>query len=91
MLRRAVNWLAQKTKKAMLKLTDEDYNSHDLLELLSQYGNAYEINLRIFRQLQNTITGWPGGEAARARTTRPSRSRAVLHSPSPRRLPEGAS
>jgi len=61
MLRRAVNWLAQKTGKAILKLTDEDYNSHSLQELLSQYGNAYEINLRVFRQLQNTITGWPGG------------------------------
>jgi glucosamine-6-phosphate deaminase len=62
MLRRAVNWLAQKTGKAILKLTDEDYNSHSLQELLSQYGNAYEINLRVFRQLQNTITGWPGGK-----------------------------
>jgi glucosamine-6-phosphate deaminase len=62
MLRRAVNWLAQKTGKAILKLTDEDYNSHSLQELLSQYGNAYEINLRMFRQLQNTITGWPGGK-----------------------------
>jgi glucosamine-6-phosphate deaminase len=61
-LRRAVNWLAQKTQKAILKLTDEDYNSHDLQELLSQYGNAYEINLRVFRQLHNTITGWPGGK-----------------------------
>jgi len=62
MLRRGVNWLAEKTGKAILKLTDEDYNSHSLQELLSQYGNAYEINLRVFRQLQNTITGWPGGK-----------------------------
>jgi glucosamine-6-phosphate deaminase len=62
MLRRAVTWLALKTKKAILKLTDEDYNSHSLQELLSEYGNAYEINLRVFRALQNTITGWPGGK-----------------------------
>ena len=62
MLRRAVNWLAQKNGKAILKLTDEDYNSDSLQELLSQYGNAYEINLRMFRQLHNTITGWPGGK-----------------------------
>jgi glucosamine-6-phosphate deaminase len=62
MLRRAVSWLAQKTGKAILKLTDEDYNSHSLQELLSQFGNAYEINLRMFRQLHNTITGWPGGK-----------------------------
>jgi glucosamine-6-phosphate deaminase len=62
MLKRAVTWLALKTKKAILKLTDEDYNSHSLQELLSEYGNAYEINLRVFRALQNTITGWPGGK-----------------------------
>jgi len=62
MLRRAVNWLAEKTGKAILKLTDEDYNSHSLQDLLSQFGNAYEINLRMFRQLHNTITGWPGGK-----------------------------
>jgi glucosamine-6-phosphate deaminase len=62
MLRRAVTWLAEKTGKAILKLTDEDYNSHSLQELLSEYGNAYEINLRVFRELQNTITGWPGGK-----------------------------
>jgi glucosamine-6-phosphate deaminase len=62
MLKRAVTWLALKTHKAILKLTDEDYNSHSLQELLSEYGNAYEINLRVFRELQNTITGWPGGK-----------------------------
>jgi glucosamine-6-phosphate deaminase len=62
MLRCAVNWLAQKTGKAILKLTDEDYNIHSLQELLSQFGNSYEINLRMFRQLHNTITGWPGGK-----------------------------
>ena len=62
MLKRAVTWLALKLGKAILKLTDEDYNSHSLQELLSEYGNAYEINLRVFRELQNTITGWPGGK-----------------------------
>jgi len=82
MLRRAVNWLARKTGKAILKLTDEDYNSHSLQELLSQHGNAYEINLRVFRQLQNTITGWPGGKppgeaAAPVSQPRALRSRAA--------------
>ena len=83
MLRRAVNWLAQKTGKAILKLTDEDYNSHSLQELLSQYGNAYEINLRIFRQLQNTITGWPGGKP-------PSRRQAPVVQPRRLRSPSVA-
>jgi glucosamine-6-phosphate deaminase len=62
MLRRAVNWLALKTGKAILKLTDEDYNSHSLGELLSEFGGAYDINLLMFRQVHNTITGWPGGK-----------------------------
>ncbi len=78
MLRRAVTWLARTTGKAILKLTDEDYNSHSLQELLSQYGNAYEINLRIFRQLQNTITGWPGGKPPGEKVVQPR----VLKSPS---------
>src|SRR5471032_772718 len=83
MLRRAVNWLAQKTGKAVLKLTDEDYNSHSLQELLSQYGNAYEINLRVFRQLQNTITGWPGGKP-------PGGDKLPVMQPRPLRSPSAA-
>jgi len=83
MLRRAVNWLAQKTGKAILKLTDEDYNSHSLQELLSQYGNAYEINLRVFRQLQNTITGWPGGKP-------PGANKSPVMQPRPLRSPSAA-
>jgi glucosamine-6-phosphate deaminase len=62
MVRRAVTWLAAETGKAVLKLTDEDYNSHSLQDLLAEGGNAYGLNLRVFRQLQNTITGWPGGK-----------------------------
>ena len=62
MMRRAVTWLACETGKAVLKLTDEDYNSHSLQDLLAEGGNAYDLNLRVFRQLQNTITGWPGGK-----------------------------
>ena len=83
MLRRGVNWLAQKTGKAILKLTDEDYNSHSLQELLSQYGNAYEINLRMFRQVQNTITGWPGGKP-------PGKDNAPVTQPRPLRSPSAA-
>jgi glucosamine-6-phosphate deaminase len=78
MLRRAVNWLAQKTGKAILKLTDEDYNSHSLQELLSLHGSAYEINLRMFRQVQNTITGWPGGRP-------PAKDHAPVSQPRPLR------
>jgi glucosamine-6-phosphate deaminase len=64
--RKATTWLAQQLKKPILKLTDEDYNEHGLQELLaSRRGGAYEINIEVFRTLQNTITGWPGGKPGR--------------------------
>ncbi|QOJ14594.1 MAG: glucosamine-6-phosphate deaminase [Planctomycetia bacterium] len=65
--RRAVIWLALKVGKPVLKLVAEDYNEHGLQELLSEGGSAYDLNIRIFRGLQNTITGWPGGKPGRSR------------------------
>src|SRR5206468_5699618 len=61
--RKAAIWLARHLKKPLLKLTDEDYNEHGLQELTaSRSGGAYEINIEVFRALQSTITGWPGGK-----------------------------
>ena len=60
--RSAAVWLAQRTDKPLLKLTDEDYNESGLQELVAEQGPAYEINLRVFRELQRTITGWPAGK-----------------------------
>ena len=60
--RTAAIWLALTVKKPLLKLTDEDYNEHGLQELLSHRGGAYDINIEVFKSLQNTITGWPGGK-----------------------------
>lgn len=62
MVRRAVIWLSQLVERPVLMLKDSDYNEHDLQDLLAEYGSAYEINLQVFRQLQNTITGWPAGK-----------------------------
>jgi glucosamine-6-phosphate deaminase len=62
MLRKAVIWLAREVKKPILKLTDEDYNEHGLQDLLAEHDGAYNINLGVFRSLQETITGWPGGK-----------------------------
>lgn len=62
--RRAAIWLARALKKPITKLTDEDYNEHGLQELLSARGGAYDINIEVFRSLQRTITGWPGGKPA---------------------------
>ena len=59
--RKAVIWLALKLGKPILKLTDEDYNEHGLQDLLSNRGRAYDLNIEVFRAMQDTITGWPGG------------------------------
>ena len=68
MVRRAVIWLSQLRRKAVLKLTDDDYNEAGLQDLLRMQGSAYEVNLAGFYQLQHTITGWPGGrDPARTR------------------------
>jgi glucosamine-6-phosphate deaminase len=61
MVRRAIIWLSQLRRKAVLKLTDDDYNEAGLQDLLRIQGSAYEVNLAGFYQLQHTITGWPGG------------------------------
>ena len=60
--RRAVIALADRVGKPLLKLTDSDYNEEGLQDLLASHGNAYDINLTVFRRLQATITGWPGGK-----------------------------
>ncbi len=62
MTRTAATWLSQTVKKPLLKLLDEDYNEHGLQELLSHRGSAYDINIEVFKSMQNTITGWPGGK-----------------------------
>ncbi|MEM8737930.1 MAG: glucosamine-6-phosphate deaminase [Planctomycetota bacterium] len=80
LIRKAVIWLASQVKKPILKLTDEDYNENHLQALIAEHGPAYQINLDVFRTLQNTITGWPGGkpapgseEAIRLRMREPAR------------------
>jgi glucosamine-6-phosphate deaminase len=68
--RKAVIWLALKLGKPILKLTDEDYNEHGLQDLLSARGRAYDINIEVFRSMQDTITGWPGGKPGKPRRIR---------------------
>ena len=91
LIRKAVIWLARQLDKGILKLTDEDYNEHHLQDLLAEHGPAYEINLRVFRRLQRTITGWPGGKPAKEKQSgdieRPSDAifpkRVLIFSPHP--------
>jgi glucosamine-6-phosphate deaminase len=65
MIRKATIWLALRLKKPILKLTDEDYNEHGLQDLLVAHGSAYDININVFRAMNETISGWPGGKPAR--------------------------
>jgi len=66
-IRKAVIWLARELSKPVLKLTEGDYNEEGLQDLLADHGPAYDINLAVFRYLQGTITGWPGGKPAHAK------------------------
>jgi len=88
LIRKGVVWLCQKTDKPVLKLTDEDYNEHGMGDLLTQYGPAYDINIRVFNELQHTITGWPGGKPNADDSNRPERAkpfpkRSLVFSPHP--------
>ncbi len=80
----AVFWLAEMTGKAILKLTEEDYNAAGLQELLAAAGGAaYDLNLKGFYRLQNAITGWPGG---RSDGSRPKPLRAASTAVFPKRI-----
>src|SRR6201981_729002 len=69
--RKAVAWLAGERKKPVLRLGDEDYTETALAPLLVETGSAYGLNIRIFNELQHTITGWPGGKPNADDTNRP--------------------
>lgn len=53
---------ALRAGKPLLALDESDYRRVGLDELLAGYGSAEELNLTVFRELQATITGWPGGK-----------------------------
>ncbi|TVR51362.1 MAG: glucosamine-6-phosphate deaminase [Puniceicoccaceae bacterium] len=79
--RRAVVWLSDRVGKPVLKLVDEEYNEHGMGELLTEEGPAYNINIRVFNQIQHTITGWPGGKPNADDSHRPERA-----TPHPKRV-----
>ena len=88
LIRSAIVWLCEKTGKPILKLTNKDYNEHGLGELLTIYGSAYEVNIKIFNDLQHTITGWPGGkpnadDSNRPERAKPAQKRIIIFSPHP--------
>ena len=87
-VRKAVVWLCGIVNKPILKLTYKDYIENSLGELLEKCGTYDKINIRVFNDLQHTITGWPGGKPNADDSTRPAPSlpypkRVVIFSPHP--------
>lgn len=72
--RRAIVWLCQQTGKPILKLTNKDYDDNGLNELVVLYGSAYNCNIKVFNDIQHTITGWPGGKPNADDSNRPERA-----------------
>ncbi|AYL97694.1 glucosamine-6-phosphate deaminase [Mucilaginibacter celer] len=86
--KKAVIWLANEIHKPVLKLTEEDYNTHGMAQLAVEQGPVYNINIDIFNQIQHTITGWPGGkpdadDSQRPERALPAKKRSVIFSPHP--------
>ncbi len=86
--RRAIVWLCQEIDKPILKLTNKDYNDYGLSDLISIHGSAYNCNIKVFNELQHTITGWPGGKPNADDSTRPERAnpfpkKVLIFSPHP--------
>lgn len=87
-IRSAVVWLCQYIGKPILKLTNNDYQEHGMGDIVTEYGSAYNVNIKIFNQLQHTITGWPGGKPNADDSNRPERAkpfpkRVIIFSPHP--------
>ena len=87
-IRKAVVWLCEQVHKPILKLTQGDYLANGLGELLEQCDSYDKINIKVFNDLQHTISGWPGGKPNADDSTRPVPStpfpkRVVIFSPHP--------
>ncbi|MDR2361635.1 MAG: 6-phosphogluconolactonase [Prevotellaceae bacterium] len=87
-IRKAVLWLCGLTQKPVLKLTHENYIENSLGQLLETVNGYYNVNIKVFNDLQHTITGWPGGkpnadDSTRPETAEPYPKRILIFSPHP--------
>ncbi|HPG09533.1 MAG TPA: glucosamine-6-phosphate deaminase [Saprospiraceae bacterium] len=88
LIKKAVIWLSLHLDKPILKLTNRDYADNGMGDIITEYESAYNINIKVFNQLQRTITGWPGGKPNADDTHRPERAepahkRVIIFSPHP--------
>ena len=73
-IERAVVWLAERTSKAVLKLSAKDYAENQLSPLLARAGSAGPINGQVFNRLRDKIRG---------RDKLPAHERVLVFSPHP--------
>jgi len=71
---RAVVWLSERTEKAILKLTANDYRENQLSSLISSHPTAGVINGVVFNRLREKVRG---------RAKLPREKRVVVFSPHP--------
>ncbi len=71
---RAVTWLAKRTGKAILKLTEQDYAEHHLSSLVSRHGTPGAVNGIVFNAL---------GAKIRGKSKLPRGQRVICFSPHP--------
>ena len=71
---RAVTWLATRTGKAILKLTQQDYADHQLSSLVARHGSPGAVNGLVFNVL---------GAKIRGKSKLPTRKRVICFSPHP--------
>src|SRR5690606_5956586 len=88
LIKQAVVWLSLKRHKAILRLSEDDYNNNGLASLLTDKGPAHHINTKIFNALQHTITGSPGRKPGvdnrnQHERTEPARENVLLFSRHP--------
>ncbi len=61
LIHRAVIWLSLQVRKALLKLSDDDFREHELYELLREHGPAESLGRRVFDHLMATLCYRPAG------------------------------
>src|SRR5207249_6883557 len=74
MVERAVVWLAERSTKAVLKLSAREYAENQLSPLLARAGSAGPINGQVFNRLRDKIRG---------RAKLPAHERVLVFSPHP--------
>jgi glucosamine-6-phosphate deaminase len=60
-IRQAVIWLSLTVKKALLKLSEEDFREHHLYDLIREHGPAEALGDRVFHDRSATIQPFPAG------------------------------